>query len=315
VDADGKPLTNLITWADNRSIHQAEDIKEHFDYRKMYQNTGCRTQHPMYPVSKILWLKETQPELYQKAHKFITIKEYILWKLFGEYVIDITDASTTGCFNIHSFQWDDYSLRQVLELDIAKFGEPVDCLYILKKMKPEYAAEMGIDPLTPVMVGSGDGMLANLACGVVDNTSMSCTIGTSGALRVTVPKPLLDPEQRTWCYCFTRDSWVAGGAINNGGIVLKWLRDNYREQFRFFFTLFDRRALPQLECSCQGVDIWPPTGSWEKTFGPGGHGRGYVPDVFGISGVNRIEWRSPAVESERRICQLRCLAADSGGCV
>jgi gluconokinase len=233
VDIDGKPLTNLITWADNRSINQAEDIKEHFDYRKMYDSTGCRTRHPMYPVSKILWLKETQPELYQKAHKFITIKEYILWKLFGEYVIDITDASTTGCFNIHSFQWDDYILRHVLELDIAKFGEPVDCLHILKKMKPEYAAAMGVHPLTPVITGSGDGMLANLVCGVIDNTSMSCTIGTSGALRVTAPKPLLDPEQRTWCYCFTRDLWVAGGAINNGGIVLKWLRDNFREQFQY----------------------------------------------------------------------------------
>ncbi len=233
LDAGGKPLTNLITWADNRSLPQADSIKARFDYRKMYQNTGCRTQHPMYPVSKILWFKETQPELYRKTDKFITIKEYILWKLFGEYVIDITDASTTGCFNIHSFEWDGYILEQVLELDISKFGRPVDCTCVLKKMRSEYAAAMGITPETPVIAGSGDGMLANLACGVVDNTSMSCTIGTSGALRVTITQPLLDPEQRTWCYCFTRDAWVAGGAINNGGIVLKWLRDNFREQFQF----------------------------------------------------------------------------------
>ena len=251
LDKAGQPLTNVFTWADIRSMKYAEEIREKYDYERIYNSTGCRGQHPMYPLSKVLWLKGIDPERYKKVYKFVSIKEYVLYKLFGEFVIDITDASTTGFFNIHRFEWDDYILESVLQLDKIKLGMPVDCTFTLNGMKPEYAAAMGLDPKTPFTVGSGDGMLANLGCGVSDDTSMSCTIGTSGALRIAVDKPLLDSRQRTWCYCFTRDMWVAGGAINNGGIILKWFRDEYKKQFEFeaevsgennIYSLFDRYA-------------------------------------------------------------------------
>jgi len=264
-DASGEKLTNIITWADIRSIAQAEETEGKFDCLQLYNLTGCRVQHPMYPLSNILWLKEKHPGIFTKASKFISIKEYILFRLFGEYVIDITDASTTACFNIHSFRWDETILKEVLGVSPDRFGQPVECTHILKGMKPEYAREMGILRETPVIVGSGDGMLANYACGVVDETSMSCTIGTSGALRIAVDTPLLDPYQRTWCYCFTRDTWVAGGAINNGGIVLKWLRDEYRKQYEFeaeaagiesIYELFDKYAA-EIRPGCDGLVFLP----------------------------------------------------------
>lgn len=251
VDSEGRCLTNVITWADTRPLKQVEMIKNTFDCGMLYNNTGCRIQHPMYPLSKILWLKNEYPDIFSRAAKFITIKEYVLFRLFGRFVIDITDASATGCFNIHKFTWDEYILRHVIGVDETKFGEPVECTNILRNLKPEFACQMGLDPAVPVVIGSGDGMLANVGCGGFDDTSMSCTIGTSGALRIAVDKPLLDPLQRTWCYCFTRDTWVAGGAINNGGIVLKWLRDEYREQYEYementglksIYELFDRYA-------------------------------------------------------------------------
>ncbi len=265
LDASGGKLTNIITWADLRSIHQAEEIGSTFDCLQLYNLTGCRVQHPMYPLSNILWLKRKKPEVFAKAAKFISLKEYILFKLFGELIIDITDASTTACFNIHRFTWDDAILKEVLEVSPDRFGQPVECTHILKGMKSEYAAAMGISRETPVIVGSGDGMLANYGCGVVDDTSMSCTIGTSGALRISAGSPLLDLQQRTWCYCFTRDTWVAGGAINNGGIVLKWLRDEYRKQYEFeaeaagiesIYALFDRYA-SEIRPGCDGLVFLP----------------------------------------------------------
>ncbi len=251
MDRHGNHLTNLITWADNRASLQADFIKDHYDCASLYLKTGCRTQHPMYPLSKILWFKETQPELFKQTAKFITIKEYILYRLFHEYVIDITDASATACMDIHTFTWDQEILDDILGIDKDHLGEIVECTYVLKGMKREYAARMGIDPDIPVVAGSGDGMLANIGCGGFDDTAMSSTIGTSGALRIAVNSPLLDPQQRTWCYCFTKDTWVAGGAINNGGIVLKWLRDEYKKQYEYeaaeaglssIYALFDRYA-------------------------------------------------------------------------
>lgn len=251
VDRDGNCLTRVMTWADTRPKKQGEHIGKNFDFVHLYERTGCRVQHPMYPLSKILWLKEEQPEIYEKADKFVTIKEYILYRLFGEFVIDITDASATGCFNIHKFQWDEEILGDIIKTGSSRFGKPVECTYVLKNMRAGYAERMGVREDIPVVAGSGDGIMANVGCGVFDDRAMSSTIGTSGALRIAVDKPLADPRQGTWCYCFTRDTWVAGGAINNGGIVLRWLRDEFRQQYEYemraageksIYGLFDRYA-------------------------------------------------------------------------
>lgn len=232
VDKEGNNLTNVITWGDTRAIDEAKFIEKNHDCNKLYRKTGCRVQHPMYPLSNILWLKKSRSEIFKKAYKFVSIKEYIIFKLSGEFVIDVTDASATGCLNINNFQWDEDILRDVLEISIDRFGEVKDCTYIIKHIKREYAKRMNIKVDTPLVIGSGDGIMANIGIGGFDDTSMSCTIGTSGALRIAVDKPLFDEQQRTWCYCFTKDKWVAGGAINNGGIVLKHLRNEFREQFK-----------------------------------------------------------------------------------
>lgn len=265
VDKEGNCLTNVLTWADNRSMNEAEYISQHFDCAALYKVTGCRVQHPMYPLSKLLWLKRVYPEIFSKVYKFISIKEYILYKLFSEYVIDYTDASSTACFNIHTFSWSEEILSEIPGIQSNRFGDPVECTYILRGMKREYAYAMGVRDDIPVVVGTGDGIAANAGCGVFDDTAMSCTIGTSGALRIATPEPLLDPKQRTWCYCFTKDTWVAGGAINNGGIVLKWLRDNFREQFlseaeqkgcRSIYNLFDKFAV-QVAAGSEGLIFLP----------------------------------------------------------
>lgn len=265
VDGNGNCLTNLITWADGRSLKQAESVSREFDCKTLYNATGCRVQHPMYPLSKILWLRETQPDIFKKTYKFVSIKEYIIFRLFGDFYIDYTDASATACFNIHSFDWDEYILSNILGVKKDSFGEAIDCTFTLKGMRREYAEAMGLREDIPVAIGAGDGILANVGCGVFDDTSMSCTIGTSGALRIAVGKPLLDERQRTWCYCFTKDTWVAGGAVNNGGIVLKWLRDNFREQFRneaenggypSIYALFDKYA-SEIPAGSEGLIFLP----------------------------------------------------------
>lgn len=265
IDHAGAPLTNVLTWADNRPIKQAEAIAQLYDCKQLYHATGCRVQHPMYPLSKILWMKEACPNEYARADKFVSVKEYIVNKLFSECVIDYTDASTSACFNIHTFDWDEKVLTEVLDVRKERFGEPVPCTFVLKGIKREYAEAMGVHSDIPVVIGSGDGIMANVGCGVFDDTAMSCTIGTSGALRIAVPEPLLDPMQRTWCYCFTKDTWVAGGAINNGGIVLKWLRDNFKDQFELdakhqgsnsVYALFDEYA-HQIPAGSEGLLFLP----------------------------------------------------------
>ena len=266
VDKEGNCLTNAFTWVDARCMDCASNILKNFDIKDLYRRTGCRVDHPMYPLSKIIWIRETQPILYEKVYKFVSIKSFILYRLFGgEYIIDITDASTTAYFNIHTFDWDEKILNDVLDINKEYFPIPKDITYTLTGIKDEYAKVMTVDKNTPVVIGSGDGMLANLGCGVFDDTSMSCTIGTSGAIRIAIDKPILDEQCRTWCYCFTRDTWVAGGAVNNGGIVLKWLRDEYSKQFEAelketgdsnTYKLFDRYA-KEIKPGSEGLIFLP----------------------------------------------------------
>lgn len=250
VDKEGNPITRIITWADTRAGKEAEFIKNNYDIADLYNRTGCRIQHPMYPLSKIMWFKNSNTDVFNSAYKFITIKEYIIFKLYGEFVVDYTLAASQGYYNIHKQDWDDFILDNITCIGRDRLSEVVECLHVLKGIKPEYAGILGIDAEVPLVIGSGDGIMANLGCGVHDDTCLSSTVGTSGAVRTAVSTPLIDPDQQTWCYSFTKDMWVAGGAINNGGIVLKWLRETFRKQFEYdaaaysegIYKLFDRFA-------------------------------------------------------------------------
>lgn len=264
VDCKGNPLTNLITWVDTRAKDEAKVIETRFDVKEMYEKTGCRVQHPMYPLSKLLWLKHNNPEIFNKAYKFITFKEYMLFKLYGYYIVDYTLASSQGYFNIHTQKWDYEIVHDILQMSEDKLSDVVECTYALRGFKQEYENMTGISKDTPLIIGSGDGIAANIGCGVSDDTSISSTIGTSGALRTTVSRPILDPQQRTWCYSFTKDMWVFGGAINNGGIVLKWLREVFKRQFEndaceyneSVYNIFDRFA-SEIEPGSKGLIFLP----------------------------------------------------------
>ena len=112
VDAQGRPLTRAMIWADTRSAPSSAEIKAKYDGHQIYQRTGCPV-HPMYPLSKIAWLRKNLPEVHRKARKFISIKEYVMGKLLGRYIVDRSVASATGLFNIHKLDWDEEAFEMV----------------------------------------------------------------------------------------------------------------------------------------------------------------------------------------------------------
>lgn len=231
VNKDGKPLTPSITWADNRSLKWAEKLKNEPEGHKIYTRTGTPI-HPMSPLVKLIWLRESQPELWQQAAKFISIKEYVFWQLFGEYVVDYAIASATGLFNLENLTWDDSALS-VAGIKASQLSQPVPTTHIMggedkpqqSLLNSEYAAKMGIWADIPVVIGASDGVLANLGVGAVSPGTVAVTVGTSGAVRATIKQPKIDPEERLFCYPIIENLWVIGGAINNGGISLRWVRD------------------------------------------------------------------------------------------
>lgn len=223
IDENGKPLTRCITWADSRSTAWAKKIKEEHNGLDIYRRTGTPI-HPMSPLAKLAWLREDQPEIFKKAHKFIGIKEYVFYKLFDEFVIDYSIASATGMFHLENLAWDKEAL-QVAGVTEDKLAKPVPTTHYLSGLKDSYQSELGIPADTPFVVGASDGVLSNLGVNAIDPGVVAVTIGTSGAIRTVTDKPVTDPKGRIFCYCLTENHWVVGGPVNNGGMTFRWVRD------------------------------------------------------------------------------------------
>jgi gluconokinase len=224
VDRQTNPLTACITWADNRSAAYADILKGR-DGRghEIYMRTGTPI-HPMSPLLKLMWLNEHRPDIVSKTYKFIGIKEYVFARLFGKFVVDYSIASATGLFNLRRLCWDEQALRTA-GITAEQLSEPVTTTHRMEGFNPRYAAELGIDAGIPFVIGASDGVLANLGVGAYEPGMYAVTIGTSGAVRGVVREPIADPQGRLFCYALKEDFWVVGGAINNGGIMFRWVRD------------------------------------------------------------------------------------------
>jgi gluconokinase len=225
IDAKGDPLHHAIIWADNRSIDQTIRLKQNGSGHALYLKTGTPI-HPMSPLPKLMWMREERPDLFKHAVRFISIKEYVLYQLLNRFVVDHSIASATGLLNLARLQWDETALATA-GIQANQLSELVPTTHVLRGIKPDYADAMGLAPDTPIVVGANDGCLANLGVGAIAPHQIAVTIGTSSAVRAVIPQPMTDKKGRTFCYALTEHHWVIGGPSNNGGIVLRWLRDNF----------------------------------------------------------------------------------------
>jgi gluconokinase len=218
-------LTPSITWADNRAAPWALRVKRDHGGFAIYRRTGTPI-HPMSPLIKLLWLRHERPQVWRHARRFIGIKEYVLRRLCGEYVVDHSIASATGLFNLETLDWDEDAL-QLAGIDASRLSTIVPTTHRMKLVDARQAHEVGLTVDTTIVVGANDGVLSNLGVGAIKRGSVALTIGTSGAMRTVVDAPQTDPEGRTFCYALTENHWVVGGPVNNGGIVLRWVRDEF----------------------------------------------------------------------------------------
>lgn len=223
IGQDDKPLTPCITWADNRSEAWAHKIKDELNGHQVYKRTGTPI-HPMSPLTKITWIENDRREIANKVKKYIGIKEYIFFKFFGQYVVDYSLASAMGMMNLKTLDWDEEALS-IAGITSDKLSELVPTTKIFSNCKPELAKQIGIDPETPFVIGASDGVLSNLGVNAIRKGEVAITIGTSGAIRTIIDKPQTDDKERIFCYALTENHWVIGGPVNNGGMVLRWIRD------------------------------------------------------------------------------------------
>lgn len=218
VDSAGRAITPSIIWADNRAAGYAAKILSENKAPELYKRTGLPV-HAMSPFCKLQWLKENQKEIFDRAYKFVGIKEFIFYKLFGSWCIDASMAAATGLMNHKLLQWDPWILEQA-GISTEKLSRIVetDKIFHTERVFPDLKR-------TPFVIGGSDGAMANL--GATDEPgTLVVTVGTSSAARLILREPVMDRDMRNFCYYIRKGEWLVGGASNNGGIVLQWLQNN-----------------------------------------------------------------------------------------
>lgn len=218
LDARDRPITDIVTWADQRAAPQAQRLAAQRPH--LHGATGTPL-HPMSPLTKLVWFAENAPEVCARAARWVGVKELVVHRLTGAWITDHSTASGTGLLALGTMEYEAEAL-EVAGVTVAQLPEVVPSKHIMS-LSAEGAAALG--GALPLVLGAGDGPLANLGVGAVHPGVAACSIGTSGALRLMVQKPAIDPHGRVFCYALTEDRWVVGGAINNGGVVLQWARD------------------------------------------------------------------------------------------
>ncbi|GHH49581.1 gluconokinase [Lentzea cavernae] len=217
LDASLQPVTDALSWADNRAVVQTERLRGTAEGSALHQATGTPI-HSFTPLMKLAWFHENGV----RAAKWCEIKDYVHLHLTGELLNEHSSGSGTGLMNIHTLQWHEPSLEfaGVTADQLPPLVEPTHST-------PLTAAIPGLRPGIPVVIGGGDGPLGNLGVGAATPGAGAVSLGTSGALRVAQQGPGVDEEGRTFSYAIGEGLWVRGGAISNGGVVAQWAAETF----------------------------------------------------------------------------------------
>ncbi len=221
IDKENKSLTPLIIWADKRSEDIATALRKKDIAKKIYTETGTPI-YSMTPLCKIMWFKKNDPQLFKKTALFVSIKEFIWFRLFNEWQVDTSIASATGLFNIHTLKWNKASL-ELCGILPKRLSEIVSTVFTRTDIDNSAKQILNINNDITFCIGANDGCLANLGSFALKKGEAALTIGTSGAVRVTGPKPIADFKSMLFNYILDESTYITGGPINNGGIVVKWL--------------------------------------------------------------------------------------------
>lgn len=226
LNATHDPVTPVLIWPDTRSAVVAGQARAQFGLG-LYQNTGVPL-HAMLPLTKIAWLRQQQPDVFIQVHRFVSIKEYILERLTGVAAVDVSTAAASGLYNLHTQSWDDAALT-FAGIESSQLNPPCACTAMFP-LADTAKSLLSLTNGVMVVAGSTDGILANLGSGAYLTTDVGVTLGSSGAVRRLVREPQLDADGRTFCYPLADGLYVVGGPSNAGGIVWKWVLEQFAPQ-------------------------------------------------------------------------------------
>jgi len=222
LDGVGEPVRPAIIWADTRSTAQAGQLVERVGMERGYAITGHRL-NATYSLSKIMWVRDTEPDVFGRARHVMCAKDYVAYRLTGVMATDPSDASGTNAYDQASGGWSDELLTAAGIGDL--FTEIVPSTQVIGTVTARAASETGIVAGTPVVMGGGDGPMAALGAGVIDAASGAYTyLGSSSWVSFAADAPLHDPLMRTMTFNHVIEGrYVPTATMQAGGASLQWI--------------------------------------------------------------------------------------------
>ena len=216
VDSSGEPLRPSLIWADMRSVEQEKRLRQTLDAHEFYGITGHRLSSS-YSITKLMWVREHEREVYDATSYMLNAKDYIIYKLTGEFVTEVSDASSTCLMDLNTMTWSDTLLRAA-ELDSSKMPTLLPSTAIAGKVSAEAARATGLLEGTSVVCGGGDGCCSAVGTGIVKEGVANCCLGTSSWISTATREPIFDPDMMTFNFAHMIPGLILPtGTMQTGG--------------------------------------------------------------------------------------------------
>ena len=226
LDKAGQVLRRSIIWCDQRTAQECEEITRRVGKERLIAITA-NPALTGFTASKILWVRNHEPEIYAQCAHILLPKDYVRYMLTGEFATEVSDASGMQLLDVPNRCWSDEVLEK-LEIDKSLLAKVYESPEVTGTITKEAAALTGLKEGTPVVGGAGDNAAAAVGTGVVEDGKAFVTIGTSGVVFAHTSDISIDPKGRvhTFC-CAVPGCWHVMGVTQGAGLSLKWYRDNF----------------------------------------------------------------------------------------
>lgn len=267
LDKNDKVLRNAIIWCDQRSSAECDQITGLIGKERLIEITA-NPALTGFTASKIMWVKNNEPQIFEKVAKILLPKDYIRLRLTGEYATEVSDASGMQLMNIAKRQWSKEVLDK-LELSESMLGKMYESQEVTGKVTASAAEETGLNPGTIVVGGAGDQAAGAVGNGIVKAGVVSSTIGTSGVVFAYTDKLTIDPQGRVHTFCHAvPNTYHVMGVTQGAGLSLKWFRDNFCMEEMMTSELSD-------------IDVYKLLDAEAETVKPCSDGLIYLPYLMG----------------------------------
>jgi xylulokinase len=224
LDSDNKVIRPSLIWCDQRSQPQVDAINRIAGKDFVLKSIA----NPMltgFTLPKLLWVRDHEPRNFERVRKMLLPKDYVRFRLTGEFASEVSDASGTALFDVVNRRWS-HELADRLQIDRAILPEMYESSDVTGRITAAGAKITGLEPGTPVVGGGGDQAASAVGNGIVEPGIVSCTLGTSGVVFAHMEQPAYDPAGRVHTFCHAvKGKWHVMGVTQAAGLSLQWFRN------------------------------------------------------------------------------------------